>query len=76
MNEWPGNYAYLDVEEVFSEDRWTVVNRGSLSIELTTKHLSADGHAEHIASELAMGVHVVNASGSFEDLHDEDRVND
>ena len=45
-----------------------MIDRGSLSIELTTKHLCADGHAEHIASELTMGMRVVNTSGSFENL--------
>ena len=40
----------------------------SLTIELATKHLGGDGHAEHITSEFTMSVEVVNTSGSFEDL--------
>ena len=69
---WAGaksNVAYLDIEEIFSKDGWTMIDRGSLSIELTTKHLCADGHAEHIASELTMSVSVVNSCSSFENLH-------
>jgi len=50
------NFAYLDVEEVFGEDRWTVVDWGSLAIELSTKHLSTDSHTEHIACEFTSGV--------------------
>ena len=65
------NFAYLDVEEVFGEDGWTVIDRNSLAVELATKHLSADRHAEHIACEFTMGVEVVNAGGSFEDLKDD-----
>ena len=67
--------AYLDIEEVFGEDRWTVVDRGSLTIELATKHLSGDGHAEHIASELTMSVQVVNTGSSFKDLRGKNAVN-
>ena len=45
-----------------------MVNWDTLSIELATKHFCANGHAEHIASELTMGMRVVNTSGSFENL--------
>ena len=62
------NCAYLDVEEVFSKDWWTVIDWSSLTIELATKHLCADSHTEHIASKFTMGVKVINVSGSFEDL--------
>ena len=62
------NSAYLDIEEVFGEYGWTVVDRDSLTIELATKHLSGDGHTKHVASEFTMGVQVVNTGGSFEDL--------
>ena len=64
------NCAYLDVEEVFSEDGRTMINWSSLTIELATKHLCADRHAEHIASEFTMGMQVVNTGGSFKDLKD------
>ena len=47
-----------------------MVDRGSLSIELATKHLCADRHAKHITSELTMGVRVVNTGSSFENLHE------
>ena len=45
-----------------------MVDWNTLSIELATKHFCANGHAEHIASELTMGMRVVNTSGSFENL--------
>ena len=60
--------AYLDIEEVFGEDGRTVIDGNTLTIELATKHLGGDWHAEHIAGELTMSVHVVDTSGSFEDL--------
>ena len=63
------NCAYLDVEEVFSEDGRTMINWSSLTIELATKHLCADRHAKYITSELTMGVRVVNTGSSFENLH-------
>ena len=47
-----------------------MVDGGSLTIELATKHLGGDGHAEHIASELTMGVGVVDVGGTFENLRD------
>ena len=62
------NCAYLDVEEVFSKDWWTMINWSSLTIELATKHLSGDGHLEDVAGELAMSVGVVNVCSSFKDL--------
>ena len=45
-----------------------MIDGNTLTIELATKHLGGDGHAEHIASELTMSVHVVDTGGSFEDL--------
>jgi hypothetical protein len=47
-----------------------MVDWNTLSVELATKHFCANGHAEHIASELTMGMRVVNTSGSFENLDD------
>ena len=64
------NCAYLDIEEVFSKNGWTVIDWSSLTVELATKHLCADRHAKHIASELTMGVRVVNTGSSFENLHE------
>jgi len=58
----------LDVQEVLSQDGWSVVNRHSRSIEGTTQHLVGDGHLEGGACELAMGVEVVDARGTLEDL--------
>jgi len=60
--------TYLDVEEVFGEDGGTVVNGLTLTVELATQHLGGDGHLEHIAGELAMGVRVVNVSSTLKDL--------
>ena len=45
-----------------------MVNRLALTVELATQHLCGDGHLEHIAGELAVGVRVVNVSCAFEDL--------
>ena len=45
-----------------------MIDWNTLSIELATKHFCANGHAEHITSELTMGMGVVNTSGSFENL--------
>ena len=61
-------HTYLDVEEVFGEDGRAVVNRLTLTVELATKHLSGDGHLEHVTSELAMSVRVVDVGCAFEDL--------
>ena len=60
--------TYLNVKEVFCEDGWTMVNRLTLSVELSTKHLCGDGHLEHIASELAMRVRVINVCSTLKDL--------
>lgn len=60
--------TYLNVEEVFGEYGRTVVNRLPLSVELATKHLSGDGHLEHVTSELTMGVRVVDVGCAFKDL--------
>ena len=68
------NCAYLDVEEVFSKDGWTVIDRSSLTIELATKHLCADRHTEHIAGKFSMGVQVVDSGRSFEDLNGKDEL--
>ena len=70
------NFAYLDIKEVFSEDGRTMIDWCSLTVELTTKHLCADRHTEHITSELTMSVQVVDTSSTFEDLHDRQRVRD
>ena len=66
--------TYLDVEEVFGENGRTVINRLALSVELATKHLSGDGHLEHVAGELAMGVRVVDVGSTLENLYQSNRV--
>ena len=60
--------TYLDIEEVLSKNGWTVINWSSLTIELTTKHLSGDWHTEDITSELTMGVSIVDVCSSLENL--------
>ncbi len=60
--------TYLDIEEVFGEDGRTVVDGLTLSIELATKHLSGDGHLQHVTGELTVSVRVVNIGSAFEDL--------
>lgn len=64
------NRLSLDIEEVFSEDGRTMIDGNTLTIELATKHLGGDGHAEHVASELTVRVGVVDVGGTFENLDD------
>ena len=40
----------------------------ALSVELATKHFSGDGHLQHVTSELAVSVRVVDIRGAFENL--------
>ena len=40
----------------------------ALSVELATKHFSGDGHLQHVTSELAVSVRVVDFRCTFEDL--------
>jgi hypothetical protein len=47
-----------------------MVDRLTLTVELATKHLSGDGHLEHVASELAMSVRVVDVGSALKDLDD------
>lgn len=42
----------------------------ALSVELTTKHLSGDGHLQHVASEFAVSMRVVNFGGTLKNLDD------
>ena len=72
---WLGCNTYLDVKEVLSQDWRAIVDWSTLSVELTAKHFSTDGHAEHITSELTMGVGVVDVGGTLEDLCDERETN-
>ena len=60
--------THLNVEEVFGEHGRAVVNRLALTVELATKHLSGDGHLEHVTSELAMSVRVVDVGCALENL--------
>ena len=60
--------THLNIEEVFGEHGWTMVDRLTLTVELATKHLCGDGHLEDVARKLAMRVRVVNVSRAFKDL--------
>jgi hypothetical protein len=40
----------------------------ALSVELTTKHLSGDGHLQHVTSEFAVSMRVVNFGGTLKNL--------
>ena len=51
-----------------------MVNGLTLAVELATQHLGGDGHLEHIAGELAMGVRVVNVSSTLKDLSNKSKV--
>lgn len=44
----------------------------ALSVELATKHFGGDGHLQHVTSELAVSVRVVNIGGAFENLKKRD----
>jgi hypothetical protein len=45
-------------------------DRDAGPVELTTQHFGGDWHAKHIASELNVGLQVVDIGGAFEDLYD------
>jgi hypothetical protein len=60
----------LDVEELLGEYWWSVIDWHTGPIELTTEHLSGDGHLQDITSELTTGVQVIDVGGSFENLDD------
>ena len=51
-----------------------MVNGLTLAVELATQHLGGDGHLEHIAGELAMGVRVVNVSSTLKDLSNKSKA--
>ena len=61
-------HTYLDVEEVFGEDGRTIIDRLTLSVELSTQHLGGDGHLEDVAGELTVSMSVVNVGRAFKDL--------
>jgi len=50
----------LDIEEVLGEHWGSVVNRNTGTVELTAKHLSGDGHAEHVTGELNVSLEIVD----------------
>ena len=60
--------TYLNVEEVFSEHGRAVVNGNTRTVELAAEHLCADWHPEHVTSELAVSVSVVDFRRAFENL--------
>jgi len=62
------NGLTLDIEEAFSEDGGTLIDRLALTIELATQHFGGDGHLEHVTGELTMSVSVVNVGGTLKDL--------
>ena len=66
--------TYLDIQEVFSEDGRSVINWDTRTIELATKHLSGDWHAEHITCEFTMSIRVINISSAFENLNTQRKV--
>ena len=64
-----GERAYLNIQELFSKNGWTIVDGLSWAIENSAKHFNTHGHAEYITSELACRCQVVDSSGSFENLY-------
>ena len=62
------HHTYLDVEEVFGEDGRTIIDRLTLSVELSTQHFGGDGHLKDVTSELTMSMSVVNVGRAFKDL--------
>jgi len=61
-------FAYLDVKEVLGQHGRTVIDGLALAVELTAQHLSGDGHLQHVAGELAVGMGVIDVGGTLEDL--------
>lgn len=60
--------TYLNVEKLFGQNRWAFVDRLSRTIEGSSKHFDTDWHSQHVSSELASSVLVVDVSSTFENL--------
>ena len=63
-----GRSTYLDIEELLSEHRRTLIDRGTGAIEGSTKHLNAHWHAHDITGELDGRAHIVNIGSALENL--------
>lgn len=63
-----GRSTYLDIEELFSEHRRTLIDRRTGAIKGSTKHLNAHWHAHDITGELDGRANIVNISSTFENL--------
>lgn len=60
--------TYLDIEELLGEYWRTLIDWCSGTIEHSTKHFNAHGHAKDITRELTSSVQVINSCGAFENL--------
>jgi len=60
----------LNVEELLGQNRRAFVDWLSRTVEGSSKHFDTDWHSQHISSELASSVLVVDVSSTFENLHD------
>jgi hypothetical protein len=60
--------TYLDIEEIFGEHGWSVINGDTGAIKLAAEHLSRDRHAKHVTCELDVGLEVVDVGSAFENL--------
>jgi hypothetical protein len=64
------NGLSLDIEELLGEYWRALIDWRSGTIEHSTKHFNAHGHAEDITREFTSSVQVINSCGAFENLYD------
>jgi hypothetical protein len=63
-----GRSTYLDIEELLSEHRRSLVDGETGTIEGSTKHLNTHWHAHDITGELDGRADIVNIGGTLENL--------
>lgn len=62
--------TYLDIEELLSEYGRSLIDWCTGTIEHSTKHFNAHGHAEDITREFTSSVQVINSCSAFENLEE------
>lgn len=63
-----GRSTYLDIEELLSEHRRSLVDGETGTIEGSTEHLHAHWHAHDITGELDGRANIVNIGSALENL--------
>lgn len=63
-----GRLTYLDIEELLSEHRRTLVDGETGTIEGSTEHLNTHWHAHDITGELDSRTNIVDISSALENL--------